>query len=185
MRSRLTDLHAVYLQSVVLAAVAVVAISLPGAAETPGVTDLSGADASAIEASDIEAALGVPRGTRIEQIAPPTVRLPIYFEFNSAELRPDARALLSKVGVALKTEGLEPYSFSIEGHTDSIGDTGYNGVLSEQRAASARAFLISRGVEPERLGFVGRGELSPIGENESEEGRQMNRRVEIINLGMQ
>ena len=164
-----------------IATIAVVGI--PAAADSPGVTDLSGAEASAIEVSDIASALGVPRGTRIEPTAPPTIRLPIYFEFNSANLRPDAEALLAKVGAALTSSGLEPFSFSIEGHTDSVGAEGYNGDLSHRRAAAARAFLVTQGVDPSRLEYVGRGEASPVADNESNAGRQRNRRVEVINLG--
>ncbi len=57
----------------------------------PGRVDFSGANADAIETSDITTALAVPRGARIEPAAPPTVRLPIFFEFNSASLRPEDR----------------------------------------------------------------------------------------------
>ena len=56
-----------------------------------GVTDYSGAQAAVIEVGDITTALAVPRGTRIEPAAPPTVRLPIFFEFNSTKLRPEAQ----------------------------------------------------------------------------------------------
>ena len=68
------------------------------ASDSPGVTDFSGARPEAIETGDITEALAVARGTRIEASAPPTVRLPIFFEFNSATLRPEARQLLEKVG---------------------------------------------------------------------------------------
>jgi outer membrane protein OmpA-like peptidoglycan-associated protein len=168
-----------------LAALATIAVvGLPAAADSPGVTDLSGADASVIEVSDIASALGVPRGTRIEPTAPPTIRLPIYFEFNSANLRPDAEELLAKVGAALTTSGLEPFAFSIEGHTDSVGGEEYNGDLSHRRAETARDFLIAHGVDSTRLEFVGRGETSPVADNESDAGRRRNRRVEVVNLGM-
>ena len=149
----------------------------------PGVTDFSGANAEAIEEGDITSALAVPRGTRIEPSAPPTVRLPIFFEFNSATLLPEGRALLDKVGAALASDELTSFSFSVEGHTDSVGSATYNHSLSAQRAEAVKAYLIAQGVSPEKLKTVGHGESVPVADNESEDGRQRNRRVEIINLG--
>lgn len=149
----------------------------------PGVTDLSTANAAAIQSGDIVEALAVPRGTHILPGARPTVRLPIYFEFNSAKLRPEAVELLGKVGDALVSDDLETFRFSVEGHTDAVGTEGYNQSLSAQRAAAVKTFLAERGVAPDRLQTVGRGESDPVASNDSEEGRQRNRRVEIINLG--
>ena len=151
--------------------------------EAPGVTDFSGAKAEAIEASDITTALAVPRGTRIEPSAPPTVRLPIFFEFNSADLRPEGRALLDKVGAALASDELATFRFSVEGHTDSVGSDGYNSSLSAERAEAVKAYLMAQGVPAERLGTVGHGEVAPVADNETDDGRQRNRRVELINLG--
>jgi outer membrane protein OmpA-like peptidoglycan-associated protein len=151
--------------------------------EEPGVTDFSGAKAEAIEASDITTALAVPRGTRIEPSAPPTVRLPIFFEFNSADLRPEGRALLDKVGAALASDELATFRFSVEGHTDSVGSPGYNSSLSAERADAVKAYLMAQGVPADRLGTVGHGEGAPVADNETDDGRQRNRRVELINLG--
>jgi len=161
---------------------------LPGTAalaesEAPGVTDFSAANSEAIRESDITTALAVPRGARIEPAAPPTVRLPIFFEFNSTELRPESRALLDKVGAALASSELEAFRFSVEGHTDSIGSESYNRSLSEERAAAVKDYLVAQGVPPNRLGTVGHGEAVPVADNRSEAGRQRNRRVELINLG--
>ena len=151
--------------------------------DAPGVTDFSGANAAAIETTDITSALAVPRGTRIEPAAPPTVRLPIFFEFNSAQLRPEGRELLDKVGAALASDELETFRFSVEGHTDSVGSDGYNQSLSAQRAAAVKSHLMAQGVPSERLETLGHGESEPVSNNESDDGRQRNRRVELINLG--
>jgi len=148
-----------------------------------GVTDLTQTKSDAIQTRDIIDALAVSRGTRIEASAPPTVRLPVYFEFNSAQLRPDAVVLLEKVGSALSSEELGSFRFSVEGHTDSIGSEPYNLGLSERRALVVTEFLTSHGVPDERLGSVGRGESQPVAPNDTDEGRQRNRRVELINLG--
>jgi outer membrane protein OmpA-like peptidoglycan-associated protein len=150
---------------------------------SPGVTDFSGADAGKIQVTDITEALAVPRGTRIEASAPPTIRLPIFFEFNSAQLRPEASQLLDKVSAALASGELETFRFSIEGHTDGVGSEAYNQELSAERAAAVQNYLLAKGVPRSRLGTIGHGKSSPVASNDTEEGRQRNRRVEIINLG--
>jgi len=148
-----------------------------------GVTDFSGAQAAVIEVGDITTALAVPRGTRIEPAAPPTVRLPIFFEFNSTKLRPEARELLDKVGAALASNELDTFRFSVEGHTDSIGSDGVNEQLSRDRAGAVKEYLMAQGVPAERLTTVGHGESDPVAPNSTDDGRQRNRRVELINLG--
>jgi outer membrane protein OmpA-like peptidoglycan-associated protein len=147
------------------------------------VTDYSGAQANAIEVGDITSALAVPRGTRIEPTAPPTLRLPIFFEFNSTTLRPEAHALLDKVGAALASDELGTFRFSVEGHTDSVGSERFNEQLSRDRAAVVKAYLMAQGVPEERLSTMGHGETIPVVSNETDSGRQRNRRVEVINLG--
>ena len=170
-----------------LVAAAALGAVLPGtsAAQSaaPGVTDLTTANANAIQAGDIVEALAVPRGTVIRPSARPTVRLPIYFEFNSAELKPEARELLEKVGSALASEDLETFRFSVEGHTDNVGSEDYNSRLSSERAKAVKTFLARRGVDSLRLQTVGHGESQPVAPNEDENGRQRNRRVELINTG--
>jgi len=149
----------------------------------PGVTDFSAAEAGNIQVTDITEALAVPRGTRIEASAPPTIRLPIFFEFNSAQLRPEAHQLLDKVSAALASGELETFRFSIEGHTDGVGSPEYNQNLSAERAQAVENYLLAKGVPRSRLGTIGHGKNNPVASNDTEEGRQRNRRVEIINLG--
>ena len=183
-RDRMSILNARSLSATILAA-AIAGLASGGAlaASEPAVTDFSGAKAEVIEVDDITSALAVARGTRIEPSAPPTVRLPIFFEFNSTTLRPEASALLDKVGAALAPDELGEFRFSVEGHTDSIGTEKSNVSLSQARAAAVKAYLIAQGVPEERLDTLGHGEASPVGANETDEGRQRNRRVELINLG--
>jgi outer membrane protein OmpA-like peptidoglycan-associated protein len=68
----------------------------------------------------------------------------------------------------------------IEGHTDSIGDEGYNQDLSLRRADAVRSYLAGRGVASSRLSALGKGEAFPVAGNDSAAGRQQNRRVEVI-----
>ena len=156
---------------------------LAAGAESISVTDFSSVEIQIIEPGDIVEALAVPRGTKVQPDARPRVRLPVYFAFNSTELGPEALQLLAKVVKALRGEDLESFNFSVEAHTDSVGDLRFNANLSERRAEVVRAFLQERGVSEERLKSVGRGEEDPIDTNVTVAGRQHNRRVEIINMG--
>ena len=155
----------------------------PAFAGSPSVTDFSDTEVKIIESGDIVEALAVPRGTKVRPNARPRVRLPVYFEFNSADLKPEAKELLEKVGKALITADLETFSFAVEGHTDSVGGENFNENLSERRANSVKKFLQEAGVGEGRLQSVGRGEASPVDSNSTDDGRKHNRRVEIINLG--
>jgi len=108
----------------------------------------------------------------------------VLFAFNSADLTPIATDNLNKVAEALKSSELSSYCFRIEGHTDSIGSDAYNQSLSERRAESVVQYLAGRlGIEPERLLSVGYGKSRPIDNNATDDGRQKNRRVQIVNLG--
>jgi OOP family OmpA-OmpF porin len=149
----------------------------------PAVTDLTMADVLSIQTDDIIDALAPARGTKIEPGAPPTVRLPVYFEFDSDRLQPDAVVLLERVGAALSAEELAVFRFSVEGHTDSVGPAEYNDGLSQRRAVAVERFLADSGVPTDRLEAVGRGEVDPVALNDNSTGRQRNRRVELINLG--
>lgn len=167
------------------AAAAVTGVALPSLAQSaaPGTTDLTMAETRAIESNDIVEALAVPRGTRIRPNARPKVQLPVYFEFNSAELRADARDLLAKVASALRSDDLEGFQFSVEGHTDSIGTEETNHWLSQERAKAVKQFLVAQGVPRERLETTGHGESQPVAPNDDALGRQRNRRVDFVNMG--
>jgi outer membrane protein OmpA-like peptidoglycan-associated protein len=152
---------------------------------SPAVTDFTMAEVLSIQTNDIIDALAPARGANIDPGAPPTVRLPVYFEFDSDRLQPDAIVLLERVGGALSADELAVFHFSVEGHTDSVGPPEYNDELSKRRAAAVERFLVSFGVPDARLAAVGRGESVPVAPNQSSMGRQRNRRVELINLGAQ
>lgn len=107
------------------------------------------------------------------------VSLPdILFDFDKATLKPKGAQTLAKLaGVAMLVSELE---FSIEGHTDSIGTQAYNDWLSEARARSVADFLAQEGVSSARMETEGFGENQPVAPNDTDAGRQKNRRVEIV-----
>jgi outer membrane protein OmpA-like peptidoglycan-associated protein len=101
----------------------------------------------------------------------------VLFPFDSADILPTGRANLGKLADNLRAN---PESdLLLVGHTDSVGDAGYNQRLSVQRAQSARAYLINQGVAANRIRVEGRGQSEPIASNATQEGRQLNRRVEV------
>ena len=168
---------------VVPALLSVAVLTSTAMGSEPGVSDFSVAKPELIQTMDIVEALAVSRGTRIHPSAPPTVRLPIFFEFDSAKLLPEAETLLGRVGAALMSDDLADFRFAVEGHTDSVGSADYNARLSENRSQAVKAFLIAKGVPERHLAARGHGEEQPAASNESDEGRQRNRRVEFINRG--
>jgi outer membrane protein OmpA-like peptidoglycan-associated protein len=99
------------------------------------------------------------------------------FAFDSYILTPKSKKDLQIV--VKKMKGNKQYKISVEGHTDAIGSEEYNQKLSERRAASVKKFLIQNGVQAKRIESRGFGELNPIADNDTEEGRAENRRVEV------
>ena len=102
----------------------------------------------------------------------------VLFASNKSELLPTAENRLNQVADALMAK--KERRLTVEGHTDSQGSSGYNQTLSQQRAETVRAYIISRGYPADLIQAQGAGETKPIAENVSAEGRANNRRVEII-----
>lgn len=103
----------------------------------------------------------------------------IYFDFNSAVLRPESDLALQAIADALKKN--PSWTLRLVGHTDGIGGDAFNQDLSRRRAAAAREALVSRyGIAPARLGSDGRGATQPKAPNTTLEGRALNRRVELV-----
>jgi len=102
---------------------------------------------------------------------------PIEFHFGSFLLTKRSRQILDRAFDLLKQ--VPEANFVIEGHTDNIGSHDYNMRLSRSRAISARLYLLEKGIKPERLTVKAYGETKPKADNNTEAGRQRNRRVEF------
>jgi outer membrane protein OmpA-like peptidoglycan-associated protein len=105
----------------------------------------------------------------------------VLFDFGKYNLKPDAQIKLAKLsGIILAHPGLH---LAIEGHTDNIGGDEANMKLSQQRADAVRDFVVQQGLPPDAVTAVGLGKAEPVADNSTNEGRQKNRRVEIIVSG--
>lgn len=136
-----------------------------------GAVDIQGANVVVVDEG--------PRTTRV------TVRNDVLFDFDRAELRPEAAEALGRVAEIIRDRA--PRAVRIVGHTDSIGSDAYNRTLSERRARSVQEWLASNGGGGlPQMQAEGRGESQPVAENtgsdgqDNPEGRQQNRRVEVL-----
>lgn len=110
----------------------------------------------------------------------PVILKNVFFETGSAELLPQSRTELNKLKTLLDQN--QQMSVQINGHTDNIGSEGDNLTLSEHRAKAVHDYLIAAGIAAERLSYKGFGEERPIATNDTEAGRQQNRRTEFVQI---
>ncbi|WP_087023686.1 OmpA family protein [Thaumasiovibrio subtropicus] len=108
------------------------------------------------------------------------LNMPNEITFRVNETNLDSRARLALRNVALVVNEYDQTMLNVLGHTDSTGSAAYNQELSQRRANEVRSQLIAEGVSPSRVVAIGRGESSPIANNNTEQGRAENRRVEIV-----
>ena len=101
----------------------------------------------------------------------------VMFAFDSAELTSAAQQRLQSLVPRLNEPAVN--RIKVVGHTDSVGADSYNQALSERRASSVAEYLIGQGVAPAKVTSQGSGESEPVTENDTEEGRALNRRVEL------
>ena len=133
-------------------------------------------------AADLGAARGICVGTedecksKAEKPVQTGLDMSVNFELDSADLIPDARVKLDEFAKALKDNRLKAHTFVVEGHTDASGSEVYNEGLSQRRAQSVTAFLLSNGIEPSRITAIGMGETHPRNANPYD---PVNRRVEM------
>lgn len=101
----------------------------------------------------------------------------VLFAFNQSELTPTAKSQLDSI--MGKLEDADVVSIKVVGFTDSVGSDAYNQALSQRRASSVAEYLLSQGVAPSKITSEGKGESQPVADNETDEGRAKNRRVEL------
>jgi OOP family OmpA-OmpF porin len=104
-----------------------------------------------------------------------------FFDFDKAVLKPEGRAKLDDLVGKVKDINLEV--IIAVGHTDSVGSDAYNQRLSVRRAEAVKSYLVSKGIEKNRVYTEGKGEKQPVADNKTSEGRAKNRRVEIEVVG--
>jgi OOP family OmpA-OmpF porin len=104
-----------------------------------------------------------------------------FFDFDKAVLKPEGKAKLDDlVG---KVKGINLEVIIAVGHTDAVGADGYNQKLSVKRSEAVKAYLVSKGIEKNRVYTEGKGEKQPVADNKTKDGRAKNRRVEIEVVG--
>ena len=104
-----------------------------------------------------------------------------FFDFDKSVLKPEGKAKLDDLASKVKDINLEV--IIAVGHTDSVGSDAYNQKLSVRRSEAVKAYLVSRGIEKNRVYTEGKGEKQPVADNKTKEGRAKNRRVEIEVVG--
>ena len=104
-----------------------------------------------------------------------------FFDFDKSVLKPEGKAKLDDLASKVKDINLEV--IIAVGHTDSVGSDAYNQKLSVRRSEAVKAYLVSKGIEKNRVYTEGKGEKQPVADNKTKEGRAKNRRVEIEVVG--
>lgn len=104
-----------------------------------------------------------------------------FFDFDKSVLKPEGKAKLDDL--VSKVKGINLEVIIAVGHTDSVGSDAYNQKLSIRRSEAVKAYLVSKGIEKNRVYTEGKGEKQPVADNKTKEGRAKNRRVEIEVVG--
>jgi outer membrane protein OmpA-like peptidoglycan-associated protein len=102
----------------------------------------------------------------------------IFFDFNKSDLKPESFPELKRIVQFLREN--PKINIEIAGHTDDVGTQEYNQILSENRAKSVADYIVNNEIPADRIQYKGYGKTKPIADNSTEEGKQMNRRVEFV-----
>ena len=153
-------------------------------------TAAEGCDGALVKAAEAPAPVAQPAPTAKPAPAPApapvasskvTYAADAFFDFDKAVLKPEGKAKLDDLVSKVKDINLEV--IIAVGHTDSIGSDAYNQKLSVRRAEAVKAYLVSKGIEKNRVYTEGKGKKQPVADNKTKEGRAKNRRVEIEVVG--
>jgi len=160
--------------------------------------DANWTPATAFPGCDGAIAPVVPRAAPPVVVAPPPPVAPVvvppatvatkvtyaadaFFDFDKSVIKPEGKAKLDDLVGKIKDINLEV--IIAVGHTDSVGSDTYNQKLSVRRSEAVKAYLVSKGIEKNRVYTEGKGEKQPVADNKTSEGRAKNRRVEIEVVG--
>ncbi|MFZ3125670.1 MAG: OmpA family protein [Acidovorax sp.] len=138
--------------------------------------------AAPVPAAAPEPAAAAPAVTPVPAVASKvTYTADAFFDFDKSVLKPEGKAKLDDLVSKIKDINLEVVI--AVGHTDSVGTDAYNQKLSMRRAEAVKAYLVSKGIEKNRVYTEGKGEKQPVADNKTKEGRAKNRRVEVEVVG--
>lgn len=129
------------------------------------------------QAKELDASIPGARVERVGEGIQVTFDSGLLFAYDSDVIQPTAQANFNALAASLKK--YPESELLIVGHTDATGDDSYNQRLSERRANASAAYLETQGIVRSRVRISGRGESEPVASNDSEDGRQQNRRVEV------
>lgn len=150
-----------------------------------GTNELCWRDSFWTPATGIAGCDGVPVAQN-NVVAPTSTKVVLnadtFFDFDKSTIKPEGRQVLDQVAQQAGSINLE--TLIATGHTDSIGTDAYNLKLSQRRANAVKAYLVQKGMDPNRIYVEGKGESQPIASNKTREGRAKNRRVEIEIVGV-
>ncbi|ROT44985.1 outer membrane protein OmpA [Pusillimonas sp. NJUB218] len=157
-----------------------------GGAVMNGTNELCWRDNFWTPATGLAGCDGVPVAQQTPVVAPTASKVVLnadtFFDFDKATLKPAGRQVLDQVAAQAQSLNLE--TVIAVGHTDSIGTEQYNMGLSQRRANTVKNYLVSKGIDANRIYAEGKGEAQPIASNKTREGRAQNRRVEIEIVGV-
>jgi OmpA-OmpF porin, OOP family len=161
------------------------AAAAPASAARPSAAPAAPAASGARPAAP-SAAAAAPRPAAPARPAPAaatkvTYAADAFFDFNKSVVKPEGKAKLDDL--AGKVKGINLEVVIGVGHTDSVGGDAYNQKLSVKRSEAVKAYLVSKGIEKNRIYTEGKGEKQPVADNKTSEGRAKNRRVEIEVVG--
>ena len=139
----------------------------------------------------VAAAAPAPAPAAAAPVAPPPPPKPVIekvtlkgdtlFDFDKSVVKPEGRQVLDRLADEAKNMDLEV--IIAIGHADWTGPAAYNQKLSERRAAAVKAYLVTKGIAPNRVYTEGKGETQPVADNKTREGRAKNRRVDVEIVG--